>query len=103
MTERFRLAGKAKGADDDAEDSDNEEGKEPTLTAFSGTCYKCIKKGHKANKCPDNQNSGGGNKRKPRFQGNCNLCARAQSGGLLGEREEYKQASSMVEIFQGSQ
>ena len=35
-------------------------GKEFTLSAFGGTCYRCHKSGHKAKDCPDKGKKGGG-------------------------------------------
>ena len=59
---------------------------ELTLSAFGGTCFKCKKKGHKANACPeknDNQESGesknqggNGNNNKKKFNGKCHQCGK---------------------------
>ena len=42
---------------------------EVTLGAFAVECYKCHKKGHKANKCPELEHE-------KRFNGTCNLCGK---------------------------
>ena len=57
------------------EDEDEEEsGKELSLTAFGGICYKCGEKGHKAFKCPKADKKD--NKGKKRFNGKCHLCGK---------------------------
>ena len=54
-------------------EKDDEGESELALSAFSGTCYKCNKKGHKANNCLEKKQSGqsGG-----KFKGKCNGCGK---------------------------
>ncbi|GFH50456.1 hypothetical protein CTEN210_06932 [Chaetoceros tenuissimus] len=56
----------------DDEDSDDEKAETAlTSTEFNGKCFKCCKKGHRANKCPQKGNGGRG-----RFIGTCDLCGK---------------------------
>eukprot|EP00957_Ditylum_brightwellii_P108597 8282688-Ditylum_brightwellii.AAC.1 len=48
-------------------------GDELTLSVFDGNCYKCGKKGHKANKCPNKKG-----KQHKRFNGKCNNCGKEE-------------------------
>jgi hypothetical protein len=53
-------------------ESDSDSEKEIALSTFNGSCFKCKKKGHKANECPGggNNNNGGNNTNKGRGGGN---------------------------------
>ena len=52
-------------------------GKEFTLGAFGGICYRCHKTGHKAKDCPDKNKKGGSNeKQKGNKNLKCNTCGK---------------------------
>ena len=50
---------------------EDEDGEELNLSAFNGVCFKCGKKGHKANECRSNIKRTGG-----KFNGKCHHCGK---------------------------
>jgi len=60
-------------ASDNVKKKKNDES-EVLLGSFDGVCYKCQKKGHKANRCPMKGSDNG--QTKTGFSGACNLCGR---------------------------
>lgn len=71
MTQQYRqVSGNNEGEETDPEFS---------LAAFSElVCYRCHKKGHKANACPDKGKTGANNRNRGRgkFSGKCNTCGK---------------------------
>ena len=69
-----------------ANKDEDKSGNEISLSAFSGTCFHCKKKGHKANKCPEKEKSSG-----KKFKGKCNNCGKeGHKAADCWEKEENK-------------
>jgi hypothetical protein len=78
MTRQWRQERSSQHKDDD---SDDEEGGEVSLSAFQGTCFRCKKKGHRADNCPKKNKGGAPNgnnnqKGKNKFGGKCFNCGK---------------------------
>ena len=76
MKAQYRLATKGK--------KNKSNGKELSLSTFTGTCFECGEAGHKANECPNKKqhgNNGGRgyrsyNRGRGKFKGKCNNCGK---------------------------
>jgi hypothetical protein len=69
-----------------ANKDEEKSGDEISLSAFSGTCFHCKKKGHKANECPEKEKSSG-----KKFKEKCNNCGKeGHKAADCWEKEENK-------------
>jgi len=69
-----------------ANKDEDKSGNEISPSAFSGTCFHCKKKGHKANKCPEK-----GKSSRKKFKGKSNNCGKeGHKAAGSWEKEENK-------------